>query len=473
MANTENAGKPHLLRKMNLLDTTFLVIGSVIGSGIFMTSGFMVQGLPSPGLLLLVWIVGGFITLCGALSCAELGAMYPQAGGQYIYIREAYGPFAGYFYGWGFFWFIMCGGIAALAVGFAEFLGYFFPAISNQAVLIKTSLFGLPYSLSAGQLVAAASIILLTAVNYIGIKTGVVVQNVFTFLRIGSVFAIVLFGFLLGKKAGVTSLSQLFSGGPGFGLGTIKYFGLALMAALWTYDGWYAVNCTAEEIKKPERNLPLGLILGTLAITVTYLLINVVYVLALPVEKMKGVARVGELASTQLFGPAATSVISAAILVSIFGCLSANILFGPRVYFAMAEDGLFFKSMARIHPKYHVPSAALIGQAIWSSLLCLTGTYQDLYEFVVFALVIFFAATGLSIIVLRHKQPDRPRPYRAWGYPILPVFWVGINIWIFLNTVIAQPRKSLIGFFILCLGIPAYFYWRRKAAKSRATAEGG
>jgi len=471
MANTENAGKPHLLRKMNLLDTTFLVIGSVIGSGIFMTSGFMVQGLPSPGLLLLVWIVGGFITLCGALSCAELGAMYPQAGGQYIYIREAYGPFAGYFYGWGFFWFIMCGGIAALAVGFAEFLGYFFPAISNQAVLIKTSFFGLPYSLSAGQLVAAASIILLTAVNYIGIKTGIVVQNVFTFLRIGSVFAIVLFGLLLGKKAGVTSLSQLFSGGPGFGLGTIKYFGLALMAALWTYDGWYAVNCTAEEIKKPERNLPRGLILGTLAITVTYLLINVVYVLALPVEKMKGVARVGELASTQLFGPAATSVISAAILVSIFGCLSANILFGPRVYFAMAEDGLFFKSMARIHPKYHVPSAALIGQAIWSSLLCLTGTYQDLYEFVVFALLIFFAATGLSIIVLRHKQPDRPRPYRAWGYPVLPVLWVGINIWIFLNTVIAQPRKSLIGFFILCLGIPAYFYWRKKAAKSSAAAE--
>jgi len=467
MANTENTGKPHLLRKMNLLDTTFLVIGSVIGSGIFMTSGFMVQGLPSPGLLLLVWLVGGFITLCGALSCAELGAMYPQAGGQYIYIREAYGPFAGYFYGWGFFWFIMCGGIAALAVGFAEFLGYFFPAISNQAVLIKTSCFGLPYSLSAGQLVAAASIILLTAVNYIGIKTGVVVQNVFTFLRIGSVFAIVLFGFLLGKKAGVTSLNQLFSGGPGFGLGTIKYFGLALMAALWTYDGWYAVNCTAEEIKKPERNLPRGLILGTIAITVTYLLINVVYVLALPVEKMKGVARVGELASTQLFGPAATSVISAAILVSIFGCLSANILFGPRVYFAMAEDGLFFKRMARIHPKYHVPSAALIGQAVWSSLLCLTGTYQDLYEFVVFALVIFFAATGLSIIVLRHKQPDRPRPYRAWGYPVLPVLWVGINIWIFLNTVIAQPRKSLIGFFILCLGIPAYFYWRKKAAKGK------
>jgi APA family basic amino acid/polyamine antiporter len=472
MANQENTGKPQFLRKMNLMDTTFLVIGSVIGSGIFMTSGFMVKDLASPGLLLLVWLVGGFITLCGALSCAELGAMYPQAGGQYIYIREAYGRFAGYFYGWGFFWFIMCGGIAALAVAFAEFLGYFVPSISNQAFILKTTIFGQSYSLSVGQLIAVASIILLTGVNYFGVKTGVMVQNLFTFLRIGSVVAIVVFGLTIGKKAGITSLNQLFSGGPGFGLSTLKFFGLALIAGLWTYDGWYAVNCTAEEIKKPERNLPLGLILGTLSVTVIYLLVNIVYVLALPVDKMKGVARVGELASSQLFGPAATSVISAAILVSIFGCLSATILYGPRVYYAMAEDGLFFKSMTYIHPKFRVPSKALIGQAIWSCLLCLSGTYQALYEFVVFALVIFFAATGLSIIILRHKQPDKPRPYKAWGYPVLPLLWVGINIWIFFNTVIAQPKQSLIGFFILCLGIPAYFFWQKKSAKGRAVSDG-
>jgi APA family basic amino acid/polyamine antiporter len=465
MSEPEHTGKPQLLRKLNLLDTTFLVIGSVIGSGIFMTSGFMVEYLPSPGLLLLVWLVGGFFTLCGALSFAELGAMYPQAGGQYVYIREAYGPFAGYFYGWGFFWFIMGGGIAALAVAFAEFLGYFLPSLSTQNYLLRMNIFGLPYSLSAGQLVAVGSIILLTGVNYFGIKSGVTVQNIFTFLRIGSVAAIVVLGLSLGNRAGITSVNQLFAGGPAFGFNTIKLFGLALIAGLWTYDGWYAVNCTAEEIKKPERNLPLGLILGTLSVTLIYVLVNVVYVLAVPVSRMKGVARVGELASSQLFGPAATSIISAAIVVSIFGCLSATILYGPRVYLAMAEDRVFFESMTYIHPRYRVPSKALTGQAIWSCLLCLSGTYQDLYEFVVFALVIFFAATGLSVIVLRRKQPERSRPYKAWGYPVLPLLFVAINIWIFFNTVIAQPKKSLIGFFILCLGLPAYFYWKRKSAK--------
>lgn len=465
MASLENNRGPKLLRELSLLDTTFLVIGAVIGSGIFMTSGFMVEYLPSPGLLLLVWLAGGFLTLCGALSFAELGAMYPQAGGQYIYLREAYGPFAGYFYGWGFFWFIMCGGIAALAVAFAEFVGFFWPVLSPQHVLLRLDFFGLPYSLSAGQIVAAASIILLTGVNYFGIKSGIVVQNFFTFLRIGSVVAIVVFGLTVGRRAGITGLGQLFAGGPAFGFSTLKFFGLALIAGLWTYDGWYAVNCTAEEIKNPERNLPLGLILGTLSITLIYVLVNVVYVLALPVGAMKGVARVGELASSQLFGPAATSIISAAILLSIFGCLSATILYGPRVYLAMAEDGLFFESMAAIHPRYRVPSKALTGQAIWSCLLCLSGTYQDLYEFVVFALVIFFAATGLSIIVLRRKQPQKRRPYKAWGYPVLPLLFVAINVAIFFNTVVAQPKKSLVGLSILCLGVPAYFYWKRKSAK--------
>lgn len=454
--------KPQLLRKLNLLDTTFLVIGSVIGSGIFMTSGYIADYLPSPGLILLVWLVGGFFTLSGALTFAELGAMFPRSGGQYIYIREAYGTFSGYFFGWGFFWFIMCGGIATLAVGFAEFFGYFFPALSTKSYFFEAAILGSKFSLSAGQFVAVASIIILTGVNYFGVKSGAAVQNLFTFLRIGSVIAIVIFGLSVGERAGITGMDQLFRGGPGFSLGLIKLFGLALIAALWTYDGWYAANCTAEEIKRPERNIPLSLILGTLAVTLIYFLMNIVYVLALPVEKMRGVARIGELASSQLFGQTATDVISAAIMVSIFGCLSATILYGPRVYLAMAEDGVFFKSMTYIHPRYRVPSKALTGQAIWSCLLCLSGTYKDLYEYVVFALVIFFAATGLAVIVLRCKQPQTPRPYRAWGYPVVPILFVLINIAIFFNTVTAQPRKSLIGLFILSLGIPAYFYWIKK-----------
>ncbi len=454
--------RPQLLRKLGLLDTTFLVIGAVIGSGIFMTSGFIADDLPSPGSILLVWLCGGFITLAGALTFAELGAMFPRAGGQYVYLREAYGPFAGYFFGWGFFWFIMGGGISALAVGFAEFFGYFVPALSTKSVVFHAMWLGYPYTLSAGQLVAAASIVVLTGVNYFGVKTGAVVQNIFTFLRLGSVVAIVFFGLTVGRRDGITSFNDLFSGGPGFGFGWLKLFGLALIAVLWTYDGWYSANCTAEEIKRPERNIPLGLILGTLAVTLVYFLMNIVYLLALPVERMRGVARIGELAAGQLFGKAAADIISAAIMVSTFGCLSATILYGPRVYFAIAEDRLFFRSMAYVHPRYRVPSKALIGQAIWSCLLCLSGTYQALYEYVVFALVIFFAVTGLAVFVLRRKQPDAPRPYRTWGYPLLPFLFVLINIGVFLNTITAQPGKSFVGLILLSLGIPVYFYWIKK-----------
>jgi len=459
--------QPRLLQKMNLLDATFLVIGAVVGSGIFMTSGIIAGYLPSPGWILVVWAMGGLFTLCGALTFAELGAMFPRAGGQYVYIREAYGPWAGFLFGWGFFWFIMCGGIAALAVGFAEFAGYFLPSLSTQAIILKLSLFGMPYTLSAGQLLAAGAIIFLTGVNYLGVKTGVVVQNIFTFLRLGSVAAIAVFGLVLGKRAGITNFGHLFSGGEAMGPNVVSAFGLALIAVLWTYDGWYAVNCTAEEIKRPERNIPLSLLLGTVSVTVIYLVVNVVYVLALPVGRMKGVVRIGELASTQLFGPAATSAISAAIMVSIFGCLSASILFGPRVYMAMAEDRAFFRSMTYIHPRFRVPSKALIGQALWSCLLCLSGKYQALYEYVVFALVIFFAATGFAVIVLRRTKPDLARPYRVWGYPFIPVLFVLINLAVFASTIAAQPLKSLIGLAFLLIGIPAYLYWQKKGAAAQ------
>lgn len=469
MIDQKNQKHPQLLRRLNLLDTTFLVIGAVIGSGIFMTTGFIAEYLPSPGLILIVWLVGGFIALSGALSFAELGAMFPKAGGQYIYIREAYGPWAGFFYGWGFFWFIMCGGIAALAVAFAEYLGYFVPFLSTQSYLFQLNVMGLSYSLSTGQLVAVASILILSGVNYFGVKSGIVVQNIFTFLRLASVVAIIVLGLTLGKKSGIMNYNQLFSGGSGFSLlDTLKFFGLALIAVLWTYDGWYSANCTAEEIKKPERNIPLGLLLGTLSITLIYCLVNLVYILALPVEKMKGVARIGELALTQLFGPSITFIISAAIMISIFGCLSATILYGPRVYYAMAEDGSFFQSMTYIHSRYRVPSKAITGQAIWSAILCLSGTYQDLYEFVVFALVIFFAATGLAVVVLRYKQPERKRPYRAWGYPIIPLFFVLINLAVFFNTVMAQPMKSMVGLIMLSVGIPAFLYWKRKSKKNNS-----
>ena len=444
---------------MNLLDSTFLVIGAIVGSGIFMTTGFIAEYLPSPLMILIVWLLGGFFALSGALAFAELGAMYPRAGGQYIYLREAYGPWAGFLYGWGFFWVIECGGVAALAVGFAEYFGYFVPALSTKTYFLKFNLLGLDYSLSTGQLVAVASILFLSAINYIGIKSGIVVQNIFTFLRIAAVAVLIVLGLTVGSKAGVVTFEGLLTGDISL---NIKLFGLAFIAVLWTHDGWYGINCAAEEIKNPGKNIPRGLILGTLSVTLIYFLMNIVYVSALPVERMKGVTRIGELASTQLFGPTATLFISATIMISIFGCLSASILYGPRVYFAMAQDRCFFKSMRYVHPRYRVPTKAIVWQGIWSSLLCLSGTFQDLIKFVVFALVIFWAATGLSVIILRFKKPEISRPYRAWGYPVLPTLFVLINLGVFLNTIWAQPFQSLIGLIILIAGIPAFLYWQSK-----------
>jgi APA family basic amino acid/polyamine antiporter len=450
---------PQLLRKMNLLDSTFLVIGAIVGSGIFMTTGFIAEYLPSPLMILIVWLLGGFFALSGALAFAELGAMYPRTGGQYIYLREAYGLWAGFLYGWGFFWVIECGGVAALAVGFAEYFGYFVPALSTKTYLLKFNLLGLDYSLSTGQLIAVASILFLSAINYLGIKSGILVQNIFTFLRIAAVAVLIVLGLTAGSKAGVVSFEGLLTGDMSF---SIKLFGLALIAVLWTFDGWYGVNCAAGEIKNPGKNIPRGLILGTLSVTLIYFLVNVVYVSALPVERMKGVARIGELASTQLFGPTATLFISSTIMISIFGCLSASILYGPRVFFAMAQDRCFFKSMRYVHPRYRVPTKAIVWQGIWSSLLCISGTYQDLFEYVVFALVIFWAATGLAVIILRFKQPEIPRPYKTLGYPVLPILFVLINLGVFLNTIWAQPLQSFIGLIILIVGIPAFLYWHSK-----------
>lgn len=453
-------GKAEFKQEMGLLDATSLVIGSVIGSGIFMTTGFIIGFVKSPWLVMLVWVLGGIITLTGALSFAELAGMFPKAGGQFIYLKEAYGDWSGFLFGWAFFWVIMCGGIAALAVGFSEYMGYFFPGVSNQSILFRTEIGGLPYSLSVGQFIAVGSIIILSAINYFGIKSGVFVQNVFVFLRIASIAVLVGFGWLIGRKSGMVNWASFFqTGGSSFAW---KSLGLALFAVLWTYDGWYAVNCTASEVKKPEKTIPLSLMLGTGIVVLVYLLVNSVYLAALPVEKMSDVARVGELAATALFGQQAAALIAGAITVAIFGCLAATVLYGPRVYYAMSEAGLFFRSMMFIHPRFRVPTRAIVWQGVWASILCLSGTYQTLYEFVVFALVLFFAATGAAIFVLRINKPDLPRPYKTWGYPVVPLVFVLINLIVFVNSIYSQPRESFIGLLIILAGVPAFVYWRKK-----------
>ncbi|HYA49447.1 MAG TPA: APC family permease, partial [Burkholderiales bacterium] len=357
--------------------------------------------------------------------------------------------------------FIMCGGLAALAVGFAEFFGSFIPAAGMGVRVLHVSLFGLSYTLSAGQVVAAAAILLLTLVNTFGIRAGVAVQNLLTVFRIGAVLAIIILGVLFGTKNGSSNFHPLFQGMPAFWT-LLKPLGLALVAVFWTYDGWYSVNCTAEEIRDPERNIPRGLALGVAGIALLYVLTNLVYLLALPIERLKGVTRVGELVTTSLFGGRVSAAISAVIMVSVFGCLNANLLFGPRVYYAMAKDGSFFRGMARLSPRWRVPALALWGQAAWSAVLCLTGTYEALYEYMVFALLVFFAATGLAVIVLRKRHPEVRRPYRTTGYPVVPAVFIAVSLAIFLNILASQPWKSAAGLALLGAGLPAYFLWRRR-----------
>jgi APA family basic amino acid/polyamine antiporter len=457
------------LRRLGLMDTTFLVIGAVVGSGIYMTPGILAAGLPSPGWLLAVWLAGGLITLCGALSFAELGAMYPQAGGQYVYLREAYGSGAAFLFGWAFFGFIMCGGLAALAVAFAEFLGSFLPVLSTGHVLFRLNLFGMVYSLSAGQVVAAGSIVFLTFLNSFGIRSGALVQNALTIFRLGTVAALVGLGVLFGTKAGGANFHALFASGPGLSA-VLKPLGLALVAVFWTYDGWYSVNCTAEEIRDPARTIPRGLTLGVLSVTAIYILVNIVYLMALPYDRLKGVVRVGELAASALFGGGGALLFSALVTVSIFGCLNANLIFGPRVFYAMARDGHFFRAMGRLGPKSHVPTAALWGQAAWSAVLCLSGTYQSLYEYMVFALLLFFAATGLAVFVLRRRAPDAARPYRTWGYPVVPVVFIAMSLAVFASIVASQPLKSLVGLALLAAGAPVYLVWRDRGGRDPSSS---
>ena len=459
----ESPGEIGFIRKLGLADTIFLVIGAVLGSGIYMTPGLIAAGLPSPGLLLFVWLAGGLVTLCGALTFAELGAMYPQAGGQYIYLREAYGPGAAFLFGWAFFGFIMCGGLAALAVGFAEFLGSFFPALSTGRVLVRFAVLGQPLALSAGQIVAASAILLLTLVNTFGIRSGAVIQNGLTVIRLATVAGLVVLGVFFGVKSGASNFHPLFA--PGFPFpGVLRPLGLALVAVFWTYDGWYSVNCTAGEIRDPAKTIPRGLVLGVLSVTGIYVLINVVYLLALPLERMKGVVRVGELAAAALFGSGGATLFAALVTVSIFGCLDANILFGPRVFYAMARDGHFFRAMGRLGRRSRVPAAALWSQAVWSAFLCLSGTYQSLYEYMLFALLLFFAATGLAVLVLRRRAPALDRPYKTWGYPAVPLVFVAMSLAVFASIVASQPWKSLVGAGLLAAGLPVFIVWKRRTA---------
>lgn len=448
-----------LPRKLGRRDAIFLLIGSVFGSGIFLSSGLMAADCPSSLHLLLAWLLGGIITLLGALTFAELGTIFPGAGGPYVYLREAYGRLPAFLYGWGFFWIVGCGGVAALAAALIEALSPFFPVLASGRVFLRLGFGALAVDVTLARLLAALAVVLVSGLNLAGLRTGMRFQNSLVLLRLAGLTVFIAAGIVVALAPGTAfSITRAFQPGPVSWAG----FGAALMAVFWTYDGWYSVTCTAEEIRNPAKTLPAALIIGTLAVTALYVLTNVVYGLALPVSGMKGVVRVGETAALRLFGPAAAAGFAVLVAVSVLGCLSANILFCARVPFAMSRDGLFWRGLGTVHPKTEIPARAILVQMAAAALLCLTGGYQKLYEYVVFALTVFFAATALAVPWLRRRRPELARPYRTWGYPIVPAAFALVNLAVFALSASTRPGLAAASSGVLVLGLPAYAVWRSR-----------
>ena len=443
-----------LKRQLGLFDSSMMVIGIVIGSGIFMTTGLMADVLPSASLILIVWILGGMQMIAGALTFAELGAAMPKAGGQYVYLREAYGPLSAFLFGWVAFSAYVTGTNAALAVAIAEHLGSFYPNLSTHSNLVNIGNFGL----SLGQLVALSLLAVLSVINYLGIVFGKWVQNIFTVLKIGSILLFALAGIFISTGNQIN-----FSFNPtGMDFGSIIIgIGVALVAVNWTVGGWEYVTFTAGEIKNPKKNLPLALFIGTLVILVLYLLINITYLKALPMNALAGEIKVGEATAKALYGQGIAGLFTIVVIISMFGALNGNILVGARVTYAMAKDNLFFPSAAKVHPKNHTPGNAIIIQGVWSGILALSGTFEELITLVVFVNFMMWIAAASTVFVLRKKQPDLDRPYKVWGYPYVPAFFILFSTAIMINTFFTAPAQSFLGLGLTLLGVPAYLFWRK------------
>jgi basic amino acid/polyamine antiporter, APA family len=450
-----------LRRQLGLFDAMMLIAGDMIGIGIFVTTGDIAQSLPSPGGILLIWLLGGLLALAGALSCAELAASMPVSGGDYNYLRAAYGPLVGFLSGWSSFLVTFCGSIALLAVVFAVFVSFFFPVVAMDHVLFTFNVFGATMTISGGHLLALLVVYVLTAIHYVGVGIGAKVQNILTVLKIGAIVGIIVLGVFIGNGS-----LEHFS--PFFEWDKIKpgLFGLAFLPVIFTYAGWNAAIYMAGEVREPEKNLPRALIRGVLLVTLLYLAINAVYIYAVPVEQMQGKIRVSELATTALFGYQTSALITAIVTVSILGAVNVTSMIGPRIYYAMARDGLFFKSLARVHPRFHTPSNAILLQAVWITVLVLTGTFGTLLSYVSVVIGVFSALTVGALLVLRMKRPELKRPYKIPGYPWIPWLFILANLGIAVATLREQPLDALRGFGIVALGIPAYYFWKHRTAKS-------
>ncbi len=453
-----------LVRGLRLFDATTLIMGSMIGSGIFIVSADMARSLRSPGLLLIAWGIAAIMTVLAALSYGELSAAMPHAGGQYIFLREAFGPLFGFLYGWTLFLVIQTGTIAAVVVAFSKFAGLFVPWISVSRVLIPLP-FG--YHITSQHTVAILVVALLTYVNCRGLRQGAVVQNIFTVAKIGGLLVLVVMG-LLSHGNMTAEKENLVSFWPSsINLAMLAVLGGSLVGSLFSADAWNNVTFTGSEVVNPKRNLPLSLLIGTGSVSLIYICANVVYLKVLPLSAIASAPedRVGTLAAQSLMGPWGMTFISVAILISTFGCANGLILAGARVYYAMASDGLFFERASRISSRSHTPVFSLIIQAAWASLLVLSGTYSDLLDYVIFAALLFYVLTVSGLFVLRKKRPDLDRPYKAWGYPVLPAVYILMAFLVMLDLLFVKPRFTWPGLIIVLTGVPVYFFWKSRRSR--------
>jgi APA family basic amino acid/polyamine antiporter len=460
--------EPQLRRALGAWGAASIVIGTAIGSGIFLVPSDMVKAVGTPSMVFAVWIFGGILTLFGALTYAELSAAMPEAGGEYVYLKAAYGPLWGFVYGWTQTWVAKSASIATLATGFYTYLADFFPGLQVPVWTIHAPIGpgGGPLEIRYGQLFAMGLILFLAGVNYLGVRWGGGVQVAVTGLKLALIGALIAAGLLSGEASAV-NLHAGIAAEPG---GVAGFFA-ALVAALWAYDGWNNAGMLGSEIERPKRNLPLALIGGTIAMMGIYLLANLAYFSVLSSREVAGSERV---AADMMRGVLKTrggagwggAAVSVAAMISIFAALNGSILSGSRVPYAMARDGLFFKVYGRVHPEFRVPGASILLLGFWSSLLLLSGHYRELYTLVIFPSWILYAMTGAAVIVLRRKRPDMDRPYRVLGYPVVPLLFVAVAVALLYSTLLNSPRESGIGFAVILAGLPFYLHWKRELSKT-------
>jgi basic amino acid/polyamine antiporter, APA family len=439
-----------LPRTLGLVDALAIVIGVTIGGGIFLVPNLVAQQLKSPGMIIGVWVFAGVISFFGALACAELGCAIPATGGQYVYLREAYGRMIGFLCGWSMFTVARTAQVAWLAVTLAMYVSYFVPLSPIESKLLGIGV-----------------IAIFTAINYRGVTAAAIVQRVFTFAKVAGLLAIIVSAFLWMGKTTPASIAA--SGTP---LSTLSSFGVALIACVLAYDGWVQLSFVAGEIRRPQRNVLLALALGSAACIAIYVLANLAYMRVLSIDEIAGSERVAASVALRTLGARGAGLVSLIILISIVGTLNGCFLTTPRVYFAQARDGLFFRRFGSIQPRYQTPGFAILAQGAWALVLLVSGSYETLVVYAMFALWLSYGLMIAGVIILRRKQPDLPRPYRMWGYPVTPILFLAITAWFLVNMLWTRPVPSLIASLLVASGIPIYFVWAGRTDERRTARMG-